>query len=169
MQSNSVDARTFQVRADNRDWTRHRGVIALCILVIGVGALLGWAAAWRGATGMRWALLAIAICGVAGLVSLVACKFARGPQAPLWIMLIGMGIRMTAALAACLVVNSLWRDGIVAGFGWYLVFAYLLTLGMDILYLASPGRQDYNASGDAQSVRSFGGPRVVPTQGERHG
>jgi hypothetical protein len=169
MKSNSVNDHTFQVRAGLRDWTRHRGIIALSILVIGVGALLGWAAVWRGTTGVRWALLAISICGFAGLVSLVACRFVRGPQAPLWVMLIGMGIRMTAALAACLVVNSLWRDGIHAGFGWYLVVAYLLTLAVDILYLAHPDNQDCNASANVHGVRSFGDARIVPTQGERHG
>jgi hypothetical protein len=144
-------------------------VIALCILVIGVGALLGWASAWRGATGVRWALLAISICGVAGLLSLVVCKLVRGPQAALWIMLAGMGIRMSAALAACLIVNAFWRDGIVAGFGWYLVIAYLLTLAVDILYLAHPDHQDNNASANVDGVRSFGGVRIVPTHGERHG
>jgi hypothetical protein len=169
MQSHSVNDHTFQLRAGLRDWTRQRGIIALGILVIGVAALFGWAAAWRGATGVRWALLAVSICGVAGLVSLVACRFARGPQAALWVMLIGMGIRMTAALAACLVVNSLWRDGITAGFGWYLVVAYLITLAVDILYVARPDHQDYHASANVHGVRPFSDGRVVPTHGERHG
>jgi hypothetical protein len=139
------------------------------MLVIGVGALLSGAAAWRGAPGVRWALLAISICGAAGLLSLIACRFVRGPQAPLWMMLVGMGIRMTAALAACLIVNSLWRDGILAGFGWYLVVAYLLTLALDILYLADSAHQGRNRNAGVQGARSFGGPRVVPTHGEQHG
>jgi hypothetical protein len=84
-------------------------------------------------------------------------------------MLIGMGIRMTAALAACLVVNSLWREGIIAGFGWYLVVAYLLTLAVDILYVAHPDHKDDNATANVHGVRSFGGPRVVPNGGEQHG
>jgi hypothetical protein len=167
MQGNSVNDSTFQVRAGIRDWTRHRGVIALCILAIGVGVLMSWAAAWRGTGGVRWALLAVLICGGAGLISLLACKFARGPQAALWSMLIGMGIRMTAALAACLVVNSLRRDGIDAGFGWYLVVAYLFTLAVDILYLA---HSQHTTSADMHGAAQFGGPRGVPsTHGERHG
>jgi hypothetical protein len=167
MQDTSVSDRTFQVRAGFRDWARHRGPIALCTVVIGVGVLVGWAAAWQGANGVRWALLAVLICGVAGLVSLVACKFARGPQAALWTMLIGMGIRMSAALAACLVVNSLWREGIDAGFGWYLVVAYLVTLALDILFLA---HSQQSTSVDLHGVGPFAGPRGTPSShGERHG
>jgi hypothetical protein len=162
-----VNDSTFQVRAGFRDWTRHRGVIALCIFVIGVGSLLGWASAWRGATGVRWALLAVLICAISGIVSWFACKFAHGPQAALWTMLIGMGIRMTAALAACLVVNAIWRDGIHAGFGWYLVVAYLITLALDILFIAPPEQQ---TSGALSSVGPFARPRgVSSTHGERHG
>ena len=82
-------------------------------------------------------------------------------------MLIGMGIRMTAALAACLIVNSLWRDGIDAGFGWYLVVAYLVTLALDILYLAPP---EHQMSGDMRSVGSLANARgASSTHGERHG
>jgi hypothetical protein len=167
MQDTSVSDRTFQVRAGYRDWARHRGAIALFIVLVGAGALVGWAAAWQGANGVRWACLALLICGIAGFVSLVACKFARGPQAALWTILIGMGTRMSAALAACLVVNSLWREGIDAGFGWYLVVAYLVTLTLDILYLA---HSQHTSSADMHGVGQFGGPRGIPsTQGERHG
>jgi hypothetical protein len=166
-QSKAVNEQTFQFRTGHRDWTRHRGLIALGILGIGASALLGWATAWRGATGVRWAILAISICGVAGLLSLIASKFVRGQQAALWTMLVGMGIRMTAALTGCLIVNSLWRDGIDAGFGWYLVVAYLVTLAVDILYLVNPNPQ---TSSDRYSVGPISSPLVVPsTPGERHG
>jgi hypothetical protein len=163
MPVNSVNDRTSQIR----HWTHCRGTIALGILLVCTGAILGWAAAWRGSTGVRWALLALLVCGCAGLASLFACKLSRGPQAALLSVLIGMGIRMTAALAACLIVKSMWPDGIDAGFGWYLVIAYLAMLALDILYLADaqPPAGDYKPG-----VGPVGKPLVVPSiPGERHG
>jgi hypothetical protein len=138
--------------------------------VIGVGALTGAAALWRGATGVRWALMAVAICGAAGLLSLVASRFARGPKAALLTMLIGMGIRMSAALTACLIVNAIWRDGIEAGFGWYLVAAYLITLALDILFLANPAQMQASPSATMPVVQSSGmSCGGFSTEGERHG
>jgi hypothetical protein len=146
-----------------------RAPVALAILLLGLGALMGWAWLWRGAIGVRWAILAITICAVAGVLSFVASRFARGPQAALWTMLVGMGIRMTAALTACLVVNSLWRNGIDAGFGWYLVGAYLITLALDIVFLAgSPNGPA--AAGRVPVVQTSGiSGGVLWTEGERHG
>ena len=79
-----------------------------------------------------------------------------------------MGIRMTAALAACLVVNSLWRDGIDAGFGWYLVVAYLITLAWT--FFTSRPAEDANERCTCRAFGPFGNPRgASSTHGERHG
>jgi hypothetical protein len=170
MQGISVNDRTLQARAGFCTRARQRAVVALCIVVIGMGALTGAAALWRGATGVRWALMAVAICGAAGLLSLVANRFARGPQAALLTMLIGMGIRMSAALTACLIVNSIWRDGIEAGFGWYLVAAYLITLALDIIFLANPAQMQTRAGVTMSVVQPSGMSRggLLP-ESERHG
>lgn len=168
MQGISVNERTLQVRAEFCDGSRHRVVVALGIVVFGAGVLFGSATLWRGEAGMRWALLAIVICGAAGLLSWIASRFARGPQAAMWSMLIGMGIRMTAALTACLIVNAVWRNGIKAGFGWYLVAAYLITLALDILFLANPAQAH---SGQRIPVVDPGGisRAGLSAEGERHG
>ena len=55
-------------------------------------------------------------------------------------MLLGMGIRMTAALAGCLLVKAFWSAGIEAGFAWYLVAAYLIALVAETLFIVSPPR-----------------------------
>ncbi len=112
-------------------------IVVLVVMLFGSAVLLTVAAIWRGRLGAQWALVALAICGVAGLPSIVSGRFIRGPQAALWAMLVGMGFRMTAALAGCLLVNAFWHDGIEAGFAWYLVAAYLITLVAETLFIVS--------------------------------
>jgi hypothetical protein len=47
---------------------------------------------------------------------------------------------MTVALVSCLVVNSFWHAGIEAGFAWYLVAAYLITLVAETLFVVIPAQ-----------------------------
>jgi hypothetical protein len=146
-----------------------RMFVALVVMLFGSAVVLAVAAIWRGQTGAQWALVALAICAVAALPSVVFGRFIRGPQAALWAMLLGMGFRMTAALAGCLLVNAFWHDGIEAGFGWYLVAAYLITLMAETLFIASAPRSQLGEQLHVQNGTTPTRTGIAMIEGEQYG
>lgn len=114
--------------------------VATCLGLSAIALPLGW---WsRGADGLGAACAAVGVCGLAGLAALVAggLWFSRPDQ--VWQQLgLGLGLRMTVPLAVGLAVLKGVPRLERAGFAYYLLAAYLVTLGVDT-WLTVAARRD---------------------------
>lgn len=104
--------------------------LATCLGLLAITLPAGW---WsRGTDGLVAAGTAVGVCGLAGLAALVggALWFSRPDQ--VWQQLgLGLGLRMTIPLAVGLAVLKGVPRLERAGFAYYLLAAYLVTLGVD--------------------------------------
>lgn len=86
--------------------------------------------AWMldGSLGLLASALATLICLVAGWLALVVTSLLAPPQNPMAHVGIGMALRMSLPLIACLAVVQRSEALESAGFAWYLIVAFLLGL-----------------------------------------
>ena len=99
------------------------GVYAAYLLVV---APVSW---WLdGNLGLAAAGFATLICLLSGALALVATAFAATPDRAAAHAVLGMAIRMSLPLIACLVITQRESDLTSAGFAWYLVGAFCIGL-----------------------------------------
>ena len=81
-----------------------------------------------GSVGLLASGFAIAVCLLAGWLALIVTSLIAPPQNPVAHVGVGMAVRMSLPLVACLLVVR--RPGSLndAGFAWYLIIAFLLGL-----------------------------------------
>lgn len=111
-----------------------RGVIWVVtgLALAGVAYL---ASRWAGSLGVQAAMLAVGVCVAAaslGRVASWALKSASPAQASASV-LAAMLFRMAGPLAACVAVALIRHDLVAAGFGYWVVLAYLIVLGGETL------------------------------------
>lgn len=107
------------------------GLLVLFGLYFGLLAPLAWYQ--YGGLGMIALGAATGICLLTGCLALLVTAAIAPPQLTGTHVLTGMSIRMFIPLFACLFVSQrlpLWID---AGFGWYIIGAFLLNLLIDTL------------------------------------
>ena len=95
-------------------------------------ALAAPIAVWQFGTAGLWAAaVATAVCLVAGWLAMAVTAVLAPPEKPAAHVLVGMSIRMSLPLLACLLVTqqSAWLTA--AGFAWFLVAAFCLGLAFE--------------------------------------
>ncbi len=115
------------------------GQCLVVALVLGIGLLLAGpvALALRGADGF-WAAVAAALTVlVASIAALLTGELFHGPGDALWAMLTGMGIRMAAPLAACILVYLQQGTLASAGFVFFVLGFYFVALPVETLLAVS--------------------------------
>lgn len=99
------------------------GVYAAYLIVV---APIAWLLA--DSLGLAAAGFATFICFLSGLVALVATTLVATPDRPAAHAVLGMAIRMSLPLIACLIITQRESDLTSAGFAWYLVGAFCVGL-----------------------------------------
>ena len=96
-------------------------------------ALLLLAPAWRlyRGTGIEAVLWAGLLCLVPGWVVVLVNHWAAAEKRDVLGVLLGIGLRMVAALAGALLVTELWPDLRQSGFLWWLSAFYLVALAIE--------------------------------------
>ncbi|MFW6124579.1 MAG: hypothetical protein ACOC46_00410 [Pirellulales bacterium] len=106
------------------------GILAAVVVsAAAAGGVIGLMTA--GWTGLAAALTAAGVCLAAGAVALVIAHACRAPNRLLFGVLLGMGVRTIAPLAVAFFVEYQCEGLANAGFLYYLVFFYLLTLAVE--------------------------------------
>ncbi len=100
------------------------------------GAVLGWFLS--GSEGLRCVLVASAVCVATGVIVVLIQERLKSPQWVLANVLVGFLFRMGVPLAFCLVVY--WRGGplVEAGFVFYLLFFYMVSLAVETVLSLPP-------------------------------
>ncbi len=116
----------------------HRGPTPLlvCLAVVATGgvclALAGPVSyLWSGPIGLGAAALASGCCCVGAMGALCVAPWFRGPHRLLASVLVGMSVRMGVALTAALIVQLGGGPLADAGFVYYLLVFYLVTLAVE--------------------------------------
>ena len=88
--------------------------------------------------GLAAAALASGCCCVGALGAIGVAFWLRGPRHLLALVLVGMGVRMGVALAAALIVQLGGGPLVDAGFVYYLLMFYLVTLAVETTAAVRP-------------------------------
>jgi hypothetical protein len=118
-----------------------RAVILGAVVLAAAGIILplGWIIT-HNSMGLIASAAAGGICLLAGWVALVACEPLHRPQYALALVLVGVTTRMGIPLAGAVVVQFLGRPLADAGFLYYLIVFYPITLAAGTV-LALPQRR----------------------------
>ncbi len=117
--------------------------VVLCCVVFGAAAvclaLAGPVAyCWSGGIGLEAAALASGCCCAGALGTLCVAPWLRAPHHLLASVLVGMAVRMGVALAAAVVVQLGGGPLAEAGFVYYLLMFYLVTLAVETAVVVRP-------------------------------
>ena len=99
------------------------GVFAAYLLL--VAPVAWWLDGFRGVVAAGFATL---ICFVSGLLALVVTSLVATPDRAATHAVLGMFIRMSLPLLACLIITQRESDLTAVGFAWYLVGAFCVGL-----------------------------------------
>lgn len=90
-----------------------------------------------GTAGWQSAGLAVGVCLCASLLALLVTSLVAPPNRPASHVLVGMLIRMSLPLLACLMVTEQNGELARAGFAWFLIVAFLWGLLLETLFSVS--------------------------------
>jgi hypothetical protein len=112
-----------------------RSLALLGVTAIAAAVVLPIAAAASGMTGISAAAIALGICFGSGVLSFWLVRNLHGPDVVLYQVLLGMMPRMGIALGAAMVIY--YRGGwlVDAGFVYYLLVFYFVTLAAETALL----------------------------------
>jgi len=111
----------------------------LVIALLGGAAIVIPVAYWRAALAGVWAAMAAwTICFLSGLLALWLIQRFNGPDKVVQQVLSGTLVRMSLPLAACLAVHLYGGTLAEAGFVYYILAFYLITLAVETMLTAGP-------------------------------
>jgi hypothetical protein len=106
----------------------------LLVLFSGFMLLTAPLAGWlSGREGLLAAGLATLVCLISGWVAMGATAILAPPTQPAAHVLLGMMVRMSLPLFACLITIQRYPWLMDAGFAWFLIAAFCLALGFETL------------------------------------
>ena len=120
-------------------------------------------AVWQFGTAGLWAAaVATGVCLVAGWLAMGATAVLAPPEKPAAHVLVGMAIRMSLPLLACLLVTQ-QSDGLTAaGFAWFLVAAFCLGLAFETTVSVGQLQSVPPSSGHGDASGRPGVPAATP-------
>ncbi|MGD0899653.1 MAG: hypothetical protein ABR915_17620 [Thermoguttaceae bacterium] len=150
---------SFWTQLPERSLAFRGGLLGLAVAVVAAG-VLPVAGLVRGRAGLGAAALAAAICSVGAAGALVLSHLLRGPRLAIVSLLMGMAVRTGMPLVLAIAVQCWGGPLAEAGFLYYLLVFYPVTLGVETILslpqIRGQGSGDRDQGEDSRGCISAG-------------